>query len=49
MSSIRTFTSEQFSDGTTIDSNRIEKALQDLERYINDVPDGDFRSRWLQS
>ena len=49
MSSIRHFTDEQFSDGTTIDGDRLEKALQDLEDYINNVPDGDFENRWLQS
>lgn len=49
MTSIRHFTSEQFSDGTTIDGDRLEKALQDLENYINEVPDGDFANRWLQS
>ena len=49
MSSIRHFTSEQFSDGTTIDGDRLERALQDLENYINEVPDGDFANRWLQS
>ena len=49
MSSIRHFTTEQFSDGTTIDGNRLEKALQDLEEYVNRVPDGDFKTRWLQS
>ena len=49
MSSIRHFTTEQFSDGTTIDGDRLEKSLQDLEDYINSVPDGDFKNRWLQS
>ena len=49
MSSIRHFTSQQFSDGTTIDGDRLEKSLQDLEDYINNVPDGDFKNRWLQS
>ena len=49
MSSIRRITGQQFSDGTTIDGDRLEKALQDLEDYINDVPDGDFKTRWLQS
>ena len=43
MSSIRRITGQQFSDGTTIDGDRLEKALQDLEDYINDVPDGDFK------
>lgn len=49
MSSIRHFTDEQFSEGTTIDGDRLEKAIQDLEDYINKVPDGDFKNRWLQS
>lgn len=49
MSSIRHFTDEQFSDGTTIDGDRLEKSLQDLEDYMNNVPDGDFKNRWLQS
>lgn len=49
MSSIRHFTSEQFSDGTTIDGDRLERSLQDLEDYINNIPDGDFKNRWLQS
>lgn len=49
MSSIRHFTTEQFSDGTTIDGDRLEKSLQDLEEYINKVPDGDLKTRWLQS
>tara|TARA_R110000824_G_scaffold102703_2_gene244440 strand:+ start:17172 stop:18059 length:888 start_codon:yes stop_codon:yes gene_type:complete len=49
MASIRHFTTEQFSDGTTIDGNRLERAVQDLENYINNVPDGDFANRWLQS
>ena len=49
MSSIRHVTTQQFSDGTTIDGDRLEKALQDLQNYINNVPDGDFRQRWFQN
>lgn len=49
MTSLRRFTDEQFSDGTTIDGDRLERALQDLERWSNDIPDGDFRNRWMQS
>lgn len=49
MSSLRRFTSQQFSDGTTIDGNRLEKALQDLEDWSNDIKDGDFANRWMQS
>jgi len=49
MSSIRHVTTQQFSPGTTIDGDRLEKALQDLEDYIAGVPDGDFNQRWLQN
>lgn len=49
MSSLRRFTSQQFSDGTTIDGNRLEKALQDLEDWSNKIKDGDFANRWMQS
>ena len=49
MSSLRRFTSQQFSDGTTIDGNRLEKALQDLEDWSNGIKDGDFANRWMQS
>jgi hypothetical protein len=49
MSSIRRITDQQFSDGTTIDGDRIESALQDLEKFINEVPDGSFQQRWTQT
>ena len=49
MVSIRHFTDEQFSDGTTIDGSRLEKALQDLERWADDIPNGDFANRWMQN
>ena len=49
MSSLRRFTSQQFSDGTTIDGNRLEKALQDLEDWSSKIKDGDFANRWMQS
>jgi len=49
MVSIRHFTDEQFSDGTTIDGSRLEKALQDLERWADAIPDGDFANRWMQN
>mgnify|MGYP003149349923 CR=1 FL=1 len=49
MVSIRKITNQQFSDGTTIDGDRLERAIQDLEEYIDDVPYGDFRQRWLQT
>lgn len=49
MSSLRRFTSQQFSDGTTIDGNRLEKALQDLEDWSNSIEDSSFANRWMQS
>lgn len=49
MTSLRHFTSEQFADGTTIDGNRLEKALQDLEDWSNNIEDSQFLNRWLQS
>ena len=49
MSSIRHITDQQFSDGTTIDGSRLEKGVQDLEDYLNNVPAEDLKYRWLQS
>ena len=36
--SIRYITHQQFSDGTTIDGNRLEEALQKLEELSDGVP-----------
>lgn len=47
--SIRVFTDQQFSDGTTIDGNRLERAMQELEDRLDTVPDGDLRNRWTQT
>jgi hypothetical protein len=47
--SIRVFTDQQFADGTTIDGNRLEDALQSLEARVNKVPDGDLKNRWMQT
>jgi len=47
--SLRHFTSEQFAEGTTIDGDRLEKALQDLEDWSNNIEDSQFMNRWLQS
>lgn len=47
--SIRVFTDQQFSDGTTIDGNRLERAMQELEDRQDTVPDGDLRNRWTQT
>tara|TARA_Y100001963_G_scaffold53132_2_gene74446 strand:+ start:4972 stop:6030 length:1059 start_codon:yes stop_codon:yes gene_type:complete len=43
----RTITKEHFSDGTTIDGNRIDDALDDVVGRVNDIPYGDLRKRWV--
>jgi hypothetical protein len=45
----RYITDQQFSDGTTIDGSRLEKALQQLEEWTNQVPNGHMKNRWTQS
>jgi hypothetical protein len=47
--SLRTITKQQFSDGTTIDGNRIEQALQELEDVCNKVPGYYVQRRFTQS
>ena len=43
----RNLTEEQFSEGTTIDGTRIDKALDDMVDHHNDIPKGDFQGRWM--
>jgi hypothetical protein len=43
----RTLTKEHFSDGTTIDGNRLDTALDDVVERVNDIPYGDLRKRWV--
>ena len=45
----RHVTQEQFSDGTTIDGSRVERALQELEDHVNNVPEGDIKNRFMQT
>ena len=45
--SIRRISEEQFATGTTIDGDRIESVLQDIEKLINDIPSGDLLNRWV--
>ena len=45
----RYITDEQFSDGTTIDGSRLEKALQQLEDWTNEIPNGHMKNRWTQT
>jgi len=47
--SIRVFTDQQFADGTTMDGNRLEAAMQSLEERLDTVPDGDLQNRWMQT
>jgi hypothetical protein len=47
--STRKITKEQFSEGTTIDGNRIEEAMDNIEERFNDIPKGDLRSRFVQT
>ena len=47
--SIRVITRRQFSDGTTIDGNRIEGALQDVERFVDEVPHEFVKNRYTES
>ena len=45
----RKITNQQFSDGTTVDGDRLDEGLQDLEQKLNAVPEGDLASRYLQT
>jgi len=45
--SLRTITDEQFSEGTTIDGTRIDKALQDTVDRYNEIPRGDISTRFV--
>jgi len=48
-SSIRRLTREQFADGTTIDGNRLEGALDDVVNRVNAVQIGDLKRRFFQT
>ncbi len=43
----RVITDEQFTDGTTIDGSRLQKALKDMETRFNNIPRGDLSTQWL--
>ena len=45
----RKVTPNQFSDGTTIDGDRLDGAIQDIGNRINHVPYGDLGVRYTQS
>ena len=43
----RHLTEEQFSEGTTIDGSRIDKAIDDIMDNHNNVRTGDMEARWM--
>ena len=43
----RELTDEQFSEGTTIDGTRIDKAIEDVIDHQNDIPIGDMEAQWM--
>ena len=47
--SIRKITTQQFSDGTTVDGDRLDKALQDTGSHLNHIPPGDSGVRYTQT
>ena len=47
--SIRKITNQQFSEGTTVDGDRLDAALQNTEDRINHVPPGDVGTRYTQT
>jgi hypothetical protein len=49
MTGIREITKEQFSDGTTIDGNRIDRAMGDVVGRVNHIQKKDMKRRWVQT
>ena len=47
--SIRKITKQQFSKGTTVDGDRLDKALQDTTSYLNAIPSGSSAVRYTQT
>jgi len=47
--STRRLTDEQFADGTSIDGDRIDRALEDVVRHVNDIPPRDIERRFVQT
>ena len=45
----RDVTNQQFSEGTTIDGNRIEDGMQDVERFLDKVPQEFVRRRFVEN
>ena len=36
---------DQYSDGTTVDANRLQRTLDEVEARLNEVPRGDIKTR----
>ena len=47
--SLRHITDEQFSEKTTVDGSRIDRALQESVDHVNSIPPGDVLSRYTES
>lgn len=47
--SIRRLTDEQFANGTTIDGDRISRAMQAVQDFINGIPRRDLTNRFMQT
>ncbi len=45
----RKITQQQFSAGTTVDADRLDKALQSTADYLNAIPSGDLLTRYTQT
>ena len=45
----RVVSNQQFSEGTTIDGNRIEDGMQDVERFLDKVPQEFVRRRFVEN
>ena len=47
--SLRHITDEQFSEKTTVDGSRIDKALAESVGHVNNIPTGDILSRYTET
>ena len=43
----RHITDEQFSEGTTIDGSRVDKAIEDIIDHQNDIPIASMEAQWM--
>ena len=47
--SLRHTTDEQFSEGTTVDGNRLDRAMAEITDHYNDIPAGDLLTRFVET